>query len=97
MPGCVRVSVAGTAGWGGVPIGVEPGSGVSSTAEQQTPKNEPKFHGRFLRPKVFLLQNCATLWSAVRMLHRGKPIICGDAQRGENPRKNSVLNYNSAL
>jgi hypothetical protein len=25
------------------------------------------------------------------MLHRGKPIICDDAQRGENPRKKLCL------
>jgi len=50
-------------------------------------------HGRFLRSEDFLLQNCATLRNAARMLNRETPSIRNRVQRRENTRKNSFLNY----
>jgi len=49
-------------------------------------------HGRFLRSEDFLLQNCATLRNAARVLNREIPSVRNAVQRSETMRNSLGLN-----
>jgi hypothetical protein len=69
---------------------------TSLVAPTTVPKHAEIFYGLFLRSEKFWLQNSAILRNATRMRSGRTSSVRNGAQAGENPRKNCLLNYETA-